>query len=302
MKDSMILTDWMSLPPGLEAPGSLYVLGDVHGAAHLMAPLLGWIAAETFRSEADAELVFLGDLIDRGPEGFRCLKLAAGRIPGVRTTILPGNHEIAMLRFLAGHQGSWDSWLSKGAASLVAEVHDLDQPVSGRELRRLLRDAMPFGFERRLLAGPTSKRHGSFLMLHAGVDPAASAPETWLKTGLFAGDPARHWSTISEGFNSWTGGWENYGAGAIIHGHMPVMEAGWTEAIRTAHERLFSHRRLTLDFGCGFLDRLGGAQIRGGRIRYFGCGTGEAVSAPQHPVLRLLPESIQADCELRSAS
>ena len=302
MKDSMILTDWMGLPPGMEAPGALYVLGDVHGAAHLLAPILDWIGAEAFGDDAESDLVFLGDLIDRGAEGLRCLKLATGRIPGVRTTILPGNHEIAMLRFLAGHQGAWDSWRSKGAESVVAEVHDLDQPVSGRELRRLVRAAMPLGFERRLLAGPTCTRHGSFLMLHAGVDPAAPAPENWLQTGLFEGDPTRHWSTITDDFNSWTGGWENYGAGAVVHGHMPIMDAGWTEAVRTAHERLFSHRRLTLDFGCGFLDRLGGAQIRGSRIRYFGCGSGQAVTQAKHPVLRLLPEICMATGELREAS
>lgn len=262
-------TAWMTMPPEVVAPGNLFVVGDVHGNAHLLDPVLEWVASEATGSGED-ELVFLGDLIDRGHECFRTIELAMLGVAGMRRTILPGNHEIAMLKFLAGRRGAFDIWMNKGGASMVQEIHDMDGMTTHAEIRQLVRDALPNGFEEEMMTGPTHLRRGSLLMLHAGVDPAAPDPDAYLATARFDGDPITHWSMITDSFSDWQGGWDVFGAAAIVHGHQPIADPIWSEAVRKSHEGLFTHGRLALDFGSGFLDRLGGAQMSGNRIRYFG--------------------------------
>lgn len=260
------LTDWMLLPPELVVPGRLFVIGDVHGNAHLLEPILEWVEAE---AGEEAELVLLGDLIDRGHENFRTLELASRQIPRVATTILPGNHEIAWLKFMSGRNRSLDTWVNMGGASMVQEVHDMDGSATCQELRRLIRARLPEGLEQRLMSGPTYLQRGSFILVHAGLDPLAEDPEAYLNTGMFDGDFATHWAMITDEFSDWTEGWERFGAKAVVHGHQPLLMESWTEAVRTAHEDLFARGRLNLDLGCGIIDRLGAAQIEGGRIRYF---------------------------------
>lgn len=258
------------MPNGLALSGRLFAIGDVHGNAHLLEPVLEWISGETAETGTTADLVFLGDLIDRGHENFRTLELASRQIPGVATTILPGNHEIAWLKFMNGRNRALDFWVNIGGASMIQEVHDLDCSACYQEIRRLIRSALPEGIEQRLMSGPTFMRLGPLILVHAGLDPFVDDPEAYLGTGMFDGDPATHWAMITDGFSDWTEGWSRFGADAVIHGHQPLLMESWTEAVRTAHEVLFGRGRLNLDFGCGIIDRLGGAQIEGGRIRYFG--------------------------------
>lgn len=262
-------TDWMPMPNGLAISGSLFAIGDVHGNAHLLEPVLDWITGETAETGPSADLVFLGDLIDRGHENFRTLELASRQIPGVSTTILPGNHEIAWLKFMSGRNRALDFWVNIGGASVIQEVHDLDGSAGYQELRRMIRAALPEGMEHRLMSGPTFMRLGPLILVHAGLDPFVDDPEAYLRTGLFDGDPATHWAMITDGFSDWSGGWSRFGADAVIHGHQPLLMDSWSAAVRGAHEDFALHGRLNLDFGSGIIDRLGGAQIEGGRIRYF---------------------------------
>lgn len=265
-------SDWLTLPPGLFVPGRLFAIGDVHGNAHLLEGILDWIEQEALpeRAGEEADLVFLGDVIDRGHESFRALDLACRPMAGLSTCLLPGNHEIALMKFMAGMKGTFDTWINMGGASMLQEVHDMDGWATHPEIRRMIRARLPENFERDLMVTPTHLRRGSFLLVHAGLDPHARNPEQYLGIGMFGGDPATHWAMITDEFNDWEGGWERFGAGAVIHGHQPLLMEGWTEAVRTTHELLFHRRRLNLDFGSGIIDRLGGAQIEGERIRYFG--------------------------------
>ena len=44
-----------------------YAIGDVHGEAEMLAELLGHIDADAARLGVQPAIVFLGDLVDRGP-------------------------------------------------------------------------------------------------------------------------------------------------------------------------------------------------------------------------------------------
>ncbi|MEM8996557.1 MAG: tetratricopeptide repeat protein [Acidobacteriota bacterium] len=72
------MTEFTTLAPRRTAPRPLFAIGDVHGHAAALAPLLEHldrvIAAE-YGSEP-VDLVHLGDFIDRGPDPLGVLALA----------------------------------------------------------------------------------------------------------------------------------------------------------------------------------------------------------------------------------
>ena len=79
-----------------------YVVGDVHGRLDLLNQLLGQIEDDlSGRPPRETILVFLGDLIDRGPDSAGVIeRLRNYQRPGVRTVFLAGNHEEVLLRVL----------------------------------------------------------------------------------------------------------------------------------------------------------------------------------------------------------
>lgn len=76
-----------------------YVIGDIHGCCDCLNDLLGRITPDPIQDR----IVFLGDYIDRGPQSKQVIDvlLALKRRHG-RTIFLKGNHEDALLQYLAG--------------------------------------------------------------------------------------------------------------------------------------------------------------------------------------------------------
>ena len=92
--------------PAPEIPSGerIYAIGDIHGRLDLLDDLLIQIGADDgARGSAATTLLFLGDLVDRGPDSAgvveRVRKLAASE---VNVRVLMGNHEEV---FLAAVQG-----------------------------------------------------------------------------------------------------------------------------------------------------------------------------------------------------
>lgn len=82
----------------------VWAVGDIHGRLDLLEPLVEAIVADLRASSASRRVVvFLGDYIDRGPDSRGVLQLLAGLsdVQGVEWRFLKGNHEQAMLGFLA---------------------------------------------------------------------------------------------------------------------------------------------------------------------------------------------------------
>src|SRR5256885_15301959 len=92
-----------------------YVVGDVHGRLDLLDALLaeieGDIAAQPPRKTL---LVFLGDLIDRGPSSAQVVERLRTYERSVRTVFILGNHEEVLLRILDGDTSLIQSWLRFG--------------------------------------------------------------------------------------------------------------------------------------------------------------------------------------------
>lgn len=73
----------------------VYAIGDVHGCKSLLEDLLLQIKEDNInRGPADTDIIFLGDLIDRGPESAGVLDLAiALKKANDNVHFLMGNHE-----------------------------------------------------------------------------------------------------------------------------------------------------------------------------------------------------------------
>ena len=117
----------------------LWVIGDVHGALDKLRAMLlraGLIDFSGDWAARDAHLVFLGDYMDRGPDGVgvvRFVRKLEGQsaAAGGRVTALLGNHEVMLLaatRFRRtdpqDQLGFREYWLNNGGQERDAELLD----------------------------------------------------------------------------------------------------------------------------------------------------------------------------------
>lgn len=153
-------------------------VGDVHGAYEALVELLqgtGLIDADLAWSGADAHLVSVGDLLDRGADGRRVIDLlmrlqgeaAAG---GGRVHVLMGNHElmnlIGDLRYVPVED--FAGFVDDGAEAARAEAwaaYAAAAPVADPEaLRSGFDETYPPGYFGRAAAFAPGGRYGSWLL------------------------------------------------------------------------------------------------------------------------------------------
>jgi serine/threonine protein phosphatase 1 len=160
------------LPPGYR----LYAIGDVHGRDDLWAELLARVEAESRqRGGARLILVFLGDLIDRGPASSEVIeRLRTLRYPGARLVFLAGNHEEVLLRILDGDVSLVPDWLRFGGAECLAsyglDASRLRRMSSARALEAI-KGAIPDAHVDFLRSFEDTFRAGSYVFVHAGIRP-----------------------------------------------------------------------------------------------------------------------------------
>jgi len=197
--------------PGRLPPGQrVYAVGDVHGCLDRLEALHELIAGDLAARPADqAELVHLGDYVDRGPDSAGVVaRLADGALPPrVPVVNLMGNHEHMMLAALAATGGvdAIGLWLGNGGADSLASW-GVPRSAQPREWASYL--PKPHLLFLRDLA----VRHaaGGYLFVHAGIRP-----------GIPIERQSRHdqmW--IREPFLSSN---EPFGP-VVVHGHTPRLE------------------------------------------------------------------------------
>jgi hypothetical protein len=81
-----------------------YGVGDIHGMRGLLDNLLGLIEVDASASNERATVVFLGDLVNRGPSSRQVLErlIAGPQRRGDRWITLRGNHDQLLLDAVAG--------------------------------------------------------------------------------------------------------------------------------------------------------------------------------------------------------
>ena len=153
-----------------------YVVGDVHARLDLLEDLLAKIHAELqHHPSRKSLLVFVGDLIDRGPSSAQVLeRLRTYRRQGVQTVFLLGNHEEVLLRIIGGNSELITKWRWFGGAECLrsygvdpAEIGRL----SGADAVAAVRAAIPREHVEFLETFADSCRFGDYLFVHAGIRP-----------------------------------------------------------------------------------------------------------------------------------
>jgi serine/threonine protein phosphatase 1 len=231
-------------PAGFDAPLAperpLAVIGDVHGRDGLLGRLLGQVAERA----PEAQVVLVGDLIDRGEESAAVLRRVSGREDLV---CLRGNHEAMCLEFLDDPEALGPRWLYNGGLQTLSSfgVRGVTERLRGdglREVRDRLEEAMGEGLIAWLRDRPLWWRSGNVAVAHAGADPARPL-EQQQEQALLWGHP--RFGVIPRRDGLW-----------IVHGHTilpePVVEDG----------------RIGVDTGAYATGQLTAALIEAGRVEF----------------------------------
>ena len=169
-------------PPSGPRGRRAYVVGDVHGRLDLLDQLLAKIEADMDqRGRRETMLVFVGDLIDRGPSSAQVIeRLRTYRRGGVRTVFLLGNHEEVLLRLLGGETSLLASWLRFGGAQCL-ESYGVDpaelRATSEAQALATVRKAIAREHVEFLETFADTCRFGDYLFVHAGIRPGIGLDE-----------------------------------------------------------------------------------------------------------------------------
>jgi bis(5'-nucleosyl)-tetraphosphatase (symmetrical) len=134
-----------------------YVIGDLQGCAHEASLLLERIAADAHSME-EARILFVGDLINRGPESLAALRRmkSLSEHSGGRVDALLGNHDLHLLAVAAGVQKASRS----DTLDEILAAPDRDELIAWLRQR------------------PLAMFVDAHLLVHAGVPPQWSAEQT----------------------------------------------------------------------------------------------------------------------------
>lgn len=159
------------------APGErVYAVGDVHGRLDLLRKLLRSLDKDSNGHAHFVRTVFLGDMIDRGPQSKQVLELVRclQRKDPERIVALLGNHEEMMLASLNGDAEAQRIWLKSGGEAFLRSYNldpetfsDLGPGDRGRALRTALGADMIDWLQSR----PLAWQSGDYFFCHAGVRP-----------------------------------------------------------------------------------------------------------------------------------
>jgi diadenosine tetraphosphatase ApaH/serine/threonine PP2A family protein phosphatase len=196
--------------------GPFDVIGDVHGCAAELDDLflmLGYAKEDGGWVPPDGRTaVFVGDLVDRGPDNAGVLRRVMAMAGRKRALAVPGNHDLQLQRFLEGREVS----LSHGLAETVAELER--EPSAFRDEVLTFLQGLPshYVFDA-----------GALVVAHTGLPEALHGRESARIRPLAAygtssgevdpGDPDKR--------HSWVAGYR--GAARVVYGHTPVLEPAW---------------------------------------------------------------------------
>lgn len=181
----------------------VYAVGDIHGHLGELDRVLGLIGRD---GGPGAEIVFLGDLVDRGPDSRGVVeRIARGVAQGRPWRVLMGNHDRMFVRFL--REGAvHDPRILSGAAWTHPRLGGLDTLASYgvREpeadialLHAAALAAVPEAHAAFLECLPLSLERDGLLFVHAGIAPGVPLhrqdPEDliWIR-GPFLDHPDPH--------------------------------------------------------------------------------------------------------------
>jgi protein phosphatase len=215
--------------------GPFDLIGDVHGCLpELLALLdrLGYaVTTDPLGRPVDAvhpegrRPLFLGDLVDRGPDSVGVLRLAMGMVDAGHALAVPGNHEHKLVRALDGR----DVTVGNGLAGTLAQLDGEDA-----EFRARVR-AFCDGLVAHLVLD-----EGRLVVAHAGLterfhNRASGRVRSFALYGDTTGETDEHGHPVRL---DWAADYR--GSAAMVYGHIAVERPTWV------------NNTLCVDTGCVF--------------------------------------------------
>jgi protein phosphatase len=221
--------------------GPFDVIGDVHGCRSELESLLERFGYALVRDEHGRPVdathpdgrrpIFVGDLVDRGPDTPGVLRLVIGMVEGGHAHCVPGNHEHKLVRALQGRQVKISHGLETTLAQLDAESAEFRQQVkdfcAGLVSHLVLDD-------------------GRLVVAHAGLKEsyhgrASGRVRSFALYGDTTGETDEYGLPVRY---PWADDYR--GKAMVLYGHTPTPEAAWV------------NNTMCLDTGCVFGGKLTG--------------------------------------------
>jgi serine/threonine protein phosphatase 1 len=204
-------------PTAIPEGERVYAVGDVHGCADLVDQLLARIDADDrARTPARTTIIFLGDLVDRGPASaavIERLRVLAEERP--ETRFLLGNHEEVFLEALKGEPKALRMFCRIGGRETImsygVDAAEYDR-MDYEELHAAMQAHVPAGHQAFLERFENMVTIGDYAFVHAGVRPGTEltaqrgADLRWIRNPFLDHDrPLEkmvvHGHTISDGLD-----------------------------------------------------------------------------------------------------
>jgi protein phosphatase len=218
--------------------GPFDVVGDIHGCRaelELLLDDLGYAIRRDDQGRAvgahrdDRRAIFVGDLVDRGPDTPGVLRLVMGMVADGDAFCVPGNHENKLLRAMRGRNVQVTHGLAESLAQLSAETEEFR-----RQVERFM-DALisHYVFD-----------DGRLVVSHAGLTErfqgrASGRVREFCLYGQTTGETDEYGLPVRD---PWA---EEYrGRAMVLYGHTPVPTPEWI------------NNTMCLDTGCVFGGRL----------------------------------------------
>lgn len=186
------------LLPSVAKGDAIYAVGDIHGRYDLLKVMTDMIGrhAAAYRPDESYHIIFLGDIIDRGPDSARVIRSLRALSGQKKATVLLGNHEDAMLRVIDGEPGMMTQWLKFGGDATL-QSFGITPPEDVSDYTRAtkeMREAIPENYVEWLRRRPISVRSGDYLFCHAGIRPGVELNRQktqdmlWIRDEFLASD------------------------------------------------------------------------------------------------------------------
>jgi polynucleotide kinase-phosphatase len=119
--DNAVITYEKAWSDRTELTGPFDIIGDVHGCRAELERLLRELGWEGTRHPEGRTAVFVGDLVDRGPDTPGVLRLVMGMVEAGTAICVAGNHEQKLVRALNGRKVKVAHGLQESLDQLAAE-------------------------------------------------------------------------------------------------------------------------------------------------------------------------------------
>nr|WP_319947499.1 metallophosphoesterase family protein [uncultured Shimia sp.] len=223
----------------------IYAIGDIHGQLGMLQDALARIERD---GGPEAKIVFLGDLVDRGPNSAGVIDLLQkGQASGRNWVVLRGNHDRMYSYFLEDLPRpdpqilmgmDWFSERIGGRGTLASYGIQMDETSRYYQIHPVARATIPQDHIDFMANLPAYHQSGDLLFVHAGIRPNVPLAEQseedmcWIRNAFLDHTDPHPW--------------------LVVHGHTPQKAP------------VHMGNRVNLDSGAGYDRPITAAVFEGG--------------------------------------